>query len=39
MLSTELLGQRKPRTKASKKIGKPTSMPIRRHGEEVAADA
>lgn len=39
MLSNELLGQRKPRTKSARKVVKPASPPLRRHGEEVIADA
>ena len=38
MLSNELLGQRKPRTKTTKKVVKANSA-TRRQGEEVAADA
>jgi hypothetical protein len=38
MLSNELLGQRKPRTKSTKKLVK-TSVVVRRQGEEVTADA
>lgn len=38
MLSNELLGQRKPRTKTAKKVVKASSS-TRRQGEEVAADA
>lgn len=39
LLSNELLGQRKPRTKSVKKVAKPAGSPARRHDEEVSADA
>ncbi len=39
MLSNELLGQRKPRTKSSRKVVKPVTTNVRRPGEEISADA
>jgi hypothetical protein len=40
MLSNELLGQRKPRTKPVRKLAKaPVALPPRRQGEEIVADA
>lgn len=39
LLSNELLGQRKPRSKPMKKAGKPAVPPLRQHGEEISAEA